>query len=72
VPSYCASPEKIKQDWEKKYAFPVAREGLDGVRAKRMPNGNFRVFFTNGFEDPNDPKRMEITEKLRVEGFDVV
>jgi len=72
VPKYCYSPEKIKQNWQNKYAFPIAREGLDGIRAKRMPDGNFRVFFTNGFEDPENSERVEITKKLKEKGFDVV
>lgn len=72
VPEYCYSPKKIKQNWQEKNPFPIARDGLDGIRAKLMPNGKFRVFFTNGFEDPEDPKRVEITKILKEKGFDVV
>lgn len=72
IPEYCYSKEKIKEYWNNKFAFPIAKEGLDGIRASRSRNGEFRIWFTNGFEDPKNPKRLEITAKLREQGFDVI
>lgn len=72
VPEFCYTEETVKEDWEKKYDFPIARDGLDGIRVTRTLDGGFRVWFTNGFERPDNPRRREITEKLRAKGFDVV
>ena len=71
IPEYCYSEEKIKEEYESGHTFPSAREGLDGIRAKRWRDGNFRISFTNGFEDPDNPERIEITEQLRARGFNV-
>jgi len=47
-------------------------EIIHGVRANRAPDGPFRIFFTNGFENPKNPNRIRIAETLRAKGFDVV
>ena len=52
--------------------FPIANEGAQGIRITRWHSGKLTISFTNGFENPKDPKRVEITEKLQVKGFDVV
>jgi len=39
----------IKESWEKKDPFPVALDGLDGIRVSPRPEGFF-VWFTNGFD----------------------
>lgn len=71
IPDYCRSEEKIREQYKQGYTFPIAREGLDGIRAKKWRDGGIRVSFTNGFDDPDDPQRLEITEKLRAKGFNV-
>ncbi|MFA6271636.1 MAG: hypothetical protein WC693_00815 [Patescibacteria group bacterium] len=75
IPDYCHSEEIIREQWDDNYRipFPVARDGADGIRASRRRDGKgFIISFTNGFENSDDPKRMEITEVLREKGFDVV
>jgi predicted aspartyl protease len=62
----------IRRQWEDKYPFPIVRDGADGIRVKRERDGHFKVWFTNGFEKPEDPQRVEIVQKLTTAGFDVV
>ena len=71
-PEYCFDKSIIKKQWDERYVFPIAREGADGIRANyRSRNKKIMISFTNGFEDPQDPKRLEVTAKLREAGFDV-
>ena len=72
VPEYCFQKSFIQEQLERKNTFPIARDGMDGIRARQSRTGGFRVFFTNGFDDPNDSRRVEIATKLREKGFDVV
>lgn len=72
VPNYCHQPETIQKNWKAHTPFPIAREGVDGIRATFKRDGSLRIFFTNGFDNPEDPKRKTLAEKLRSEGFDVI
>ena len=66
------SDEIIQNQWDMGNTFPIVREGADGIRVTRSRRGGITVSFTNGFENPKDPKRMEVTEELRKSGIDVV
>jgi len=64
--------EVIQSQWDIGNTFPIANEGAQGIRINRSRKGELTVSFTNGFENPNDPKRVEIAGKLREKGFDAV
>ncbi len=64
--------EVVQSQWEMGSTFPIVNEGAQGIRVTRSRKGELTVSFTNGFEDPKNPKRVEITSKLREKGFDVV
>lgn len=68
------SAESIQEQWGDSTGstIPIANEGAQGIRITRWRKGGLTVSFTNGFEDPKDPKRVEITTKLLEKGFDVV
>lgn len=70
IPQY--SDEIIQEQWDYGNTFPIANEGAQGIRISRRRRGGLTVSFTNGFENPKNPKRIEITERLREKGFDVV
>ena len=65
-------PEIVQSQWDMGNTIPIANEGAQGIRITRSRRGGLTVSFTNGFEDPKNPKRVEVTEKLRDRGFDVV
>ena len=50
-------------------SFPIVRDGLDGIRAKYSKRRGLKFWFTNGFEDPDDPKRQEIERRLEEAGL---
>lgn len=64
--------KNIQDQWDMGNTFPIANEGAQGIRITRWSKGGLTISFTNGFEDSMDPKRVEVTEKLREKGFDVV
>ncbi len=66
------SIEIIQNQWDMGNTIPIANEGAQGVRITRWRRGGLTVSFTNDFEDSKDPRRVEITMKLREKGFDVV
>lgn len=45
--------------------IPIVKDGLDGVRATYSKRTGLEIFFTNGFEDSNNPKRLEIEKRLK-------
>lgn len=49
--------------------FPIVRDGVDGIRASYTNRRGLIIWFTNGFEDPDDPKRQEVTQRLKKEGL---
>jgi len=62
----------IKGDWERGTGIGLVSDGLDGIRATRNKDCNgFKIWFTNGFEDQDNPQRKEITKKLKEAGFEV-
>jgi hypothetical protein len=65
-------PEFVEEEWNSDSAFPLAQDGVQGIRISRSREGQLKIWFTNGFENPNNPKRIEITQKLREKGFKVV
>jgi|GEM_PF-1819905 len=64
--------EDVQNQWDMGSDFPIANEGTQGIRVTRSRKGELTVWFTNGFEDKNNQKRVEVTEKLRERGFSVV
>ncbi|MFA6382271.1 MAG: hypothetical protein WCX08_03350 [Candidatus Buchananbacteria bacterium] len=73
VRTYVSDPDMIKTEWMRNTAFPIVSDGLDGIRVSRnRENSGFIVWFTNGFEKPDNPQRQEITAKLKAAGFEVV
>lgn len=49
--------------------FPIVRDGLDGIRAVYSRRSGLKIWFTNGFENPNDPKREKIEQRLKEAGL---
>lgn len=64
--------EVVQSQWDMGSTFPIANEGAQGIRVTLSRKGELTVSFTNGFEDQKNPKRIEVTEKLREKGFNVV
>lgn len=66
------SDKIVQNQWDMGNTFPIANEGAQGIRVTRERGGGLIVSFTNGFEDPKNPKRMEVTEELRKNGINAV
>lgn len=49
--------------------FPIVRDGLDGIRVSYSKRRGLRVWFTNGFENPENPRRQEVEKRLREAGL---
>ena len=49
--------------------FPIVRDGANGIRATYSKQIGLKIWFTNGFENPNDPKRYEIEKRLKEAGL---
>ncbi len=49
--------------------FSIVNDGAQGIRASYSLRRGFKIWFTNEFEDPNNPKRQEVEERLRAEGI---
>ncbi len=49
--------------------FPVVNDGAQGIRVSYSQRRGFRIWFTNGFENPDSPRRQEVEERLRAEGL---
>lgn len=45
--------------------FPIVMDGAQGIRASYSKRDGLKIWFTNGFEDPNNPKRQEVERKLK-------
>lgn len=48
-------------------AMPIAWDGLDGIRVSRNRSKGLIVSFHNGFEDPDNPRRAELKDRLKQE-----
>ncbi len=66
------SSQIIEREWRMRASFPIVHNRVQGVRIKRGFKGGLSVWFTNGFEDPKNLTRIEITAKLREKGIVVV
>ena len=66
------SDDIVQEQFKERYTFPIANDGAQGVRVTRERKGGLVVSFTNGFEDPKNKKRVEVTTALREKGIDVV
>lgn len=49
--------------------FPIVKDGLDGMRAEYSRRRGLKIWFTNGFEDANNPRRQEIEQRLKEAGL---
>ena len=49
--------------------FPIVRDGADGIRASYSKREGLKIWFTNGFENPANPRRQEAEAKLRKMGL---
>ncbi len=49
--------------------FPIVRDGGDGIRASYSKRDGLRIWFTNGFEDPDNPRRKEAEDRLKELGL---
>lgn len=72
IPEYCFSEDTIREYWDKKFPFPIVREGVDGIRVSPRREGGFNIWFTNGFENPDNSERIKITKIFREQGYYVV
>jgi glutathionylspermidine synthase len=50
--------------------FPIVRDRVDGIRATFSKRRGLKIWFTNGFEDPNDPERQKIEKRLKEAGLE--
>lgn len=57
------------QDPISEMGFPVVRDGADGIRVSYSKRDGLKIWFTNGFEDLNNPKRQEIESRLEEAGL---
>lgn len=72
VIAWGSSHGKYFTESQKILGFPVAIYGGDGIRASRnQEDDGFKIWFINSFDDPENPKRKEITTKLIEGGFEV-
>lgn len=62
----------ISEQFKERSTFPIANDGAQGIRVTPNRDGSLTVSFTNGFEDPKNEKRIEVTDALRKKGIDVV
>ncbi len=49
--------------------FPIASEGLDGIRCSNDKYRGLIIWFTNGFEKRDDPRRQEIVKRIQAENL---
>lgn len=48
------------------FSLPLVRDGADGIRADYdKKRDQLKIWFTNGFEDPSNEKRVEIQEWIK-------
>jgi hypothetical protein len=62
--------EMVRKNWEKGLPFPLTNEGLDGIRISLLKDGKMKVWFTNGFEDPQNPRRQEVVSAMVEAGME--
>ena len=68
--------DKMHDSFIRKNPFPLIREGANGIRCSinfvhfTDPGyGELIVWYTNGFEGEDNPKRLAVQEKLVAEGL---
>lgn len=69
----CDYPDSVyEKSMEKNVVFPIVEDGLNGIRASYHDGRGLVISFTNGFEHPDDPRRREVVENLKIDGVEVV
>lgn len=67
---YAASVDNFRKQWEAETAFPLVLDGGNGIRvSSNKRTGIMAVWFTNSFEEPDNPRRMEVEKRLKAEGL---
>ena len=49
--------------------FPIVSDGLGAIRVSYEKERGLVIWFTNGLEDPDDPRREEVVKRLQQEGL---
>ena len=57
------------QDPTSEIGFPIVKDRANGIRASYSKREGLQIWFTNGFEDPKDPKRQEIERQMKDAGL---
>ena len=50
----------VKENLECGKPVPVVHDGIDGARAYYRKSTGIKIWYTNSFENPDNPKRKEI------------
>jgi len=49
--------------------FPLVSDGANAIRVSYEKERGLVIWFTNGLEDPDDPRRQEVVKRLQQEGL---
>ena len=66
---FATSFENFKELWKEEKAFPLVDDGANGIRAIPHKDRGLVVTFTNEYEEPDDPIRQKVEERLKAEGL---
>jgi len=59
----------IKKEYMHHAGTPLVSDGLDGIRFSYNRVNGLRIWFTNGFENWDDSKRVEVVKKISEAGL---
>jgi hypothetical protein len=59
----------LRQATDQEHSFPIVEDGAQGIRVSTHKKRPLRVWFTNGFEDPANPRRQEVERRLKEVGL---
>lgn len=57
------------RDLTSEMGFPIVRDGADGIRVSYSKRDGLKIWFTNGFEDQENPRRKEVETRLKEAGL---
>lgn len=66
---YAGAFEGFKQCWDDGMAFPLVWDESNGIRASINTDRGLVIWFTNGLEEADNPKRIAVVEKLKAENL---
>ncbi|TAK04720.1 hypothetical protein EPO33_01860 [Patescibacteria group bacterium] len=61
--------EMMTSEIAQRHATPMVWDGSQGIRYKYDPYRGLIISFTNGFEEPDDPRRVRIVKWAKEKGF---